>query len=247
MRITVLGGNGAYPEQDRGCSGYLLQHDGFTLLIDPGYATYQQLLAHVAAGDVDAVLVSHGHPDHCADLHPLLRARAMSGVGRVLPLYAPAKALDAILALDVPATLDGSYRRHDLPMPGRVEIGPLTVDTMPTPHFLPNAGVRITAGPVSVAYTGDSGPHEPFAAFAAGVDLLIAEATEIAEVPPARAGMLSSAVDAGALAARAGVRSLWLTHLWPGTDRAAHQAAAARVYSGPIVVTAPGLTWESAA
>src|SRR4051812_1355707 len=107
MRITVLGGVGAFPERERGCSGYLLRHEGFTLLIDPGYATHQALLGHVGVGDVDAVLVTHGHPDHCADLHPLLRTRAMTGVPGPLPLHAPAGALDAVLALDAPATLAG--------------------------------------------------------------------------------------------------------------------------------------------
>jgi ribonuclease BN (tRNA processing enzyme) len=244
MRITVLGGVGAFPERERGCSGYLVRHDGFTLLIDPGYATYQPLLAHVAPGEVDAVLVTHGHPDHCADLHPLLRSRAMTGVPGPLPLHAPAGGLDAVLGLDSPATLAGAYALHDLPLDGRIEVGPLTVATMRMPHFLPTAGVRISDGTASVAYTGDSGPHEPFAAFANGVDLLIAEATHATEVPAARAGNLSTAIDAGTLASRAAARALWLTHLWPGSDPAAHVAAAASAYTGPTTVAVPNLTWD---
>jgi ribonuclease BN (tRNA processing enzyme) len=77
MRLTVLGGCGAWPAAGLACSGYLVEHDGFRLLIDPGYATLPRLLAVVDAAEVDAVLVSHGHPDHCADLNPLLRARAL--------------------------------------------------------------------------------------------------------------------------------------------------------------------------
>jgi ribonuclease BN (tRNA processing enzyme) len=76
MRISVLGGCGAWPAAGEACSGYLVEHDGFALLVDPGYATLPRLLGQLRADDVDAVLVSHGHPDHCADLHPLLRARA---------------------------------------------------------------------------------------------------------------------------------------------------------------------------
>jgi ribonuclease BN (tRNA processing enzyme) len=245
MRITVLGGAGAFPEKERGCSGYLLRHEGFTLLVDPGYATLQPLLAHCSPGDVDAVLVTHGHPDHCADLHPLLRARALSGSPvRVLPLHAPAGALAAVLALDSPEMLDGAYRLHDLPMPGEFSLGPLTVATMPLPHFVANAGLRITAGGASVAYTGDSGPHEPFAAFAAGVDLLIAEATHATETPARQAGHLSTAVDAGVLATRAEAGALWLTHLWPGSEFGAHLAAARRVYAGPLTVATSNLTWS---
>ncbi|WP_412741872.1 MBL fold metallo-hydrolase [Krasilnikovia sp. MM14-A1004] len=246
MRITVLGGLGAFPDRDQGCSGYLLRHDGFTMLIDPGYATLQPLLTRCAPGDVDAVVVTHGHPDHCADLHPLLRARALSG-GAVqpLPLYAPAGALDAVLALDSHDVLNGAYRVHELPLPGDVICGPLTVATMPVPHFLPNAGLRITAGRTSVVYTGDGGPHEPFAEFAGGAGLLIAEATYATEVPAPQAGRLSTAADAGALAALAGAAALWLTHVWPGSDPDAHLAAARRAYAGPSNVAVPNLTWIS--
>jgi ribonuclease BN (tRNA processing enzyme) len=245
MRITVLGGAGAFPERERGCSGYLLRHDGFTLLIDPGYATHHELLKNVAVAEVDAVLITHGHPDHCADLHPLLRTRAMTGVPGPLPLHAPAGALDAILALDGPATLAGAYQVHDLPMPGRLTIGPLTVETVALPHFLPNAGVRITAGGASVAYTGDAGDKTLFHALAGRADLLIAEATYATVLPPRMVGNLGTALDAGELATRAAVRALWLTHLWPGSDHAAHLAAAATGYDGPTTVAVAGLEWNA--
>jgi glyoxylase-like metal-dependent hydrolase (beta-lactamase superfamily II) len=75
--LRLLGGCGAWPAAGQACSGYLIEHDGFRLLVDPGYATVPQLLRHLPAAGVDAVLVSHGHPDHCADLNPLLRARRL--------------------------------------------------------------------------------------------------------------------------------------------------------------------------
>jgi ribonuclease BN (tRNA processing enzyme) len=64
MRLTVLGGCGAWPTAGQACSGYLVAHDGFRVLIDPGYAVLPRLLQLADAADVDAVLVSHGHPDH---------------------------------------------------------------------------------------------------------------------------------------------------------------------------------------
>jgi len=70
MRLTVLGGCGAWPAAGQACSGYLLEQDGFRLLVDPGYAIVPRLLELIDAAEVDAVLVSHGHPDHGAD--PLL-------------------------------------------------------------------------------------------------------------------------------------------------------------------------------
>ena len=78
MRVTILGGLGGYPTAHEGCNAFLVERDGFRLLVDPGYATLQPLLSLVGAADVDAVWISHGHPDHCADLQPLLRARALA-------------------------------------------------------------------------------------------------------------------------------------------------------------------------
>jgi ribonuclease BN (tRNA processing enzyme) len=94
MRLTVLGGAGGYPPAGGACSGYLIEHDGFRLLVDPGYAIVPRLLEMVPAEVIDAVLVSHGHPDHVADLNPLLRARLMQDdASPRLPAYALPNAL----------------------------------------------------------------------------------------------------------------------------------------------------------
>jgi glyoxylase-like metal-dependent hydrolase (beta-lactamase superfamily II) len=88
-----------------------VEDDGFRLLIDPGYATLPRLLQSIDADEVDAVLVSHGHPDHCADLNPLLRARAFRDdrpPAPALPVYAPPDALRPVLALDRPGALDAA-------------------------------------------------------------------------------------------------------------------------------------------
>lgn len=242
VRLTVLGGCGAWPEAGQGCSGYLVEHDGFRLLIDPGYATVPRLLQLVAAGGVDAVFVSHGHPDHCADLNPLLRARAM-GDDPVppLPVYAPAGALDAVLALDRPQTLAGAYEVHAVTAGAGLAIGPFRAGTWLLPHWLPNVGIRLAAGGRSLAYTGDSGPAEAVTELARGADLLLAEATYADRVPDDFLPYLSSAAGVGRHAARADAGRLTLTHLWPGTRHDRARDAAAAAYDGDISVAAPGL------
>ena len=111
MRLTVLGGCGAWPAAGQACSGYLVEQDGFRLLVDPGYAIVPRLLELIDAAEVDAVLVSHGHPDHCADLHPLLRARVLTEEpAPALAVHALPGAVDRVLALDQPQTLAGASR-----------------------------------------------------------------------------------------------------------------------------------------
>jgi ribonuclease BN (tRNA processing enzyme) len=243
MRLTVLGACGAWPEAGQACSGYLVEHDGFRLLLDLGYATVPRLLELVDADQIDAVYISHGHPDHCADLNPLLRARFLrtDRAAAPLPLYSPPGALDAVLALDRPQTLDGSYVRHEFTPGDVLDIGPFHAQTRPLPHWVPDAGVRLTAGRRTLTYTGDTGPSPEVVALARGADLLLAEASFVDDVPEDSRADLTSAAQAGRQAMEAGAARLLLTHLFPGTDRPDAIAAAAQGYDGQIGVAEGGL------
>ncbi|WP_222720313.1 MBL fold metallo-hydrolase [Actinomadura sp. HBU206391] len=226
---------------DQACSGYLVEHDGFRLLMDPGYATLPRLLEHVTAEQVDAVWISHGHPDHCADLNPLLRARALGGDSpSALPVYAPDGGLDSVLALDKPAMLADAYVLPDFTIGGSHEIGPFRVDTRLLPHHVPNVGIRLTAGGAALAYTGDTGPSPDVVVLAREADLLLAEATYVDEVPQEDAPYLTTARQAGRQATEAAVGGLVLTHLWPGTDPAAARHVAGEAFGGQISVARAG-------
>jgi ribonuclease BN (tRNA processing enzyme) len=243
MRFTVLGGCGAWPAAGQACSGYVVEHEGFRVLLDPGYATLPRLLEQMGAADVDAVLVTHGHPDHCADLNPLLRARALAAEpAPALPVHAPPGALDAVLALDKRRMLAGSFAVRDLAPGAPDEIGPFRLDVFDLPHHVPNAGLRLSAGGRVVAYTGDTGPSPALADLAKDADLLVAEATYPEQVPEEDAPYLSSALDAGRTAAASGAARLLLTHLWPDTPAEPALAAAARSYGGELRVASRGLT-----
>ncbi len=242
MRVTVLGGCGAWPAAGQACSGYLVEHDGFLLVVDPGYATLPRLLGLTAAAGVDAVLISHGHPDHCADLHPLLRARALGDdPAAALPVHALPGAVDRVLALDGPGTLREASAVSTFMAGERFEVGPFQVDTWLLPHYVPNAGMRLTAGGRVLAYTGDTGPSPDVVAMAHGADLFLADATFAGQAPAPAAQYLSSARQAGEYAAEAGVGRLLLTHLWPGTDPEAAVDAARRAYPGEIAVARGGV------
>jgi ribonuclease BN (tRNA processing enzyme) len=243
MRLTVLGGGGAWPQAGQACGGYLVEHEGFFLLIDPGYATLPELLRRIGADQVGAVLITHGHPDHRADLNPLLRARVLPLSGTApLPVFAPPGAIDAVIALDWDGVdLSAAYRHRPLRPPEPVRIGPFEVATQELPHFVPNVGVRVETDGAALAYTGDSGPHHGKDLLARDVDVFLAEATYPDAVPERHHGHLSSAIDAASSATRAGAHRLVLTHLWPGVDPAAAARAARELFAGRVDIARPGL------
>ena len=247
----VLGSCGAWPEAGRACSGFVLEHDGFRVVLDLGYATLPRLLAVVgsSAGDgVDAVVVTHRHADHAIDLHGLFRARWFARRGAApVPLYAPVDVLDQVVALEEGDAV--SVRRvfdwHPLPAPA-YQAGPFRLRSWELPHFVLNAGVRLSTPGLTVAYTGDTGPDPALAELGRDADLYVMEASDRDQqvsTPRARSGrqMHLSARDAGKAAAAAGARRLLLTHFWPGNDRQAARTAAAAVFPGEVLLAEEGM------
>lgn len=249
-RLVVLGSCGGWPEAGRACSGFALEHKGVRVLLDLGYATLPRLLAlcgSSAADGIDAVIVTHAHPDHMVDLHGLFRARWF---GRhdapAIPLYAPESVITRVAQLEEDDT-EAVHRVFDWhPLPGApYEVGPFRLDSVALPHFVPNAGVRLSAPGLIVAYTGDTGPDPAVIELGRNADLYVVEATTRSQQTtlPAPTGrrMHLSAREAGEIAAAAGARRLLLTHFWPDNDRQLSQAEAADVFEGEILLATEGL------
>jgi ribonuclease BN (tRNA processing enzyme) len=234
-QVTVLGSCGAYPEPGRACSGFLVQWDGFRLVLDLGYATLPRLLAHCTDGAVDAVVITHEHPDHCIDLHGLFRMRLYGGRdGNMLPLYCTPGVLTRLGGLEPDVDLRSVFDFQELP--GKYRVGPFELSGFPLPHYVPNVGVRLQNDEVVLAYTGDSGPDPLLAELGRDSDLYIVEATDREGEPQQCHRNLLASEEAGYWAARAGARRLLLTHFWPGNDRAAAAAAARSAFGGDVLI-----------
>ncbi|MEI8408983.1 MULTISPECIES: MBL fold metallo-hydrolase [unclassified Kribbella] len=237
--LTVLGSCGAWPEAGRACAGFLLEYDGFKVVLDLGYAALPQLLRHLPTAEVDAVVVTHQHPDHCVDVSGLARVRYdVARDAAPMPLYCPPGVLDVLRALEPnpdPATV---FDVHDLAT--ATEIGPFALETVLLPHYYTNLGVRLTAPGVSVAYTGDSGPSPDLAKLAQGTDLYISDATLQGPSPQTSPRNVMTATEAARGAQ--GATRLLLTHFWPGSDRSVSVAEARREFSGEVIAAEEGLT-----
>jgi ribonuclease BN (tRNA processing enzyme) len=249
-RLVVLGGCGAWPEPGRACSGFLLEHDGFRVALDLGYGTLPRLLSlldSATAVGLDAVVVTHDHPDHVVDLHGLLRARLYDGREEPrIALYSPEAVLERIAGLEDSdrRTAELVFTWRSLPA-GAYEVGPFRLQSWALPHYVPNSGVRLSTSEFIVAYTGDTGPDPALAEVGRDADLYIVDATDRlqqAGLRPRTPGpaMNLTSREAGEAAAAAGADRLMLTHFWPGNDRDRSRAAAAAVFPGEVLIADEG-------
>ncbi|HEY0449326.1 MBL fold metallo-hydrolase [Actinophytocola sp.] len=241
MKVTILGSCAAWPEPGRACSGYLVEHEGFRLVLDLGFATLPRLLQLCPNGTVDAVVITHRHTDHCVDLNGLLRVRH-HGERRLpsIPLLCGPDVAALVDSLEPAPRLTELFDVDDLA--GHHRLGPFRVDTTELPHHVPNLGVRLSTPTRSLAYTGDTGPSPKLAELGAGADLFIMEATLQEEPPEPR--YLLTAREAGHWAARANAKRLLLTHFWPGSDRGVSLRQAAETYQGELIAADEGLVVE---
>ncbi len=243
MRLSVLGSNGTYPTPDRPASGYLVSSGATTILLDLGPSVFPAVLA---AGPLpDAVVLTHGHVDHCIDLLSLFNYLRFDATDRWgLPVFAPAGTIERL------AAFSGAGPEHDFfralrPTPvgagSVVEVGEMTLRFGAAVHPVPAVCVRVEAKGKSIVYSGDTGPGGDLEALAHKSDLLLCEATHQGAPGADRYPHHLFAVEAGALAHDAGVRNLVLTHIAPMLDPDVSVYEAATRFTGPIRAAEPGL------
>jgi ribonuclease BN (tRNA processing enzyme) len=248
MQMTVLGCAGTFPGAGSGCSSYLVEHDGFRLLLDAGYGAVGALQRHGDLLDVDAVLLSHLHADHCIDLVAYSYARFYDprGSAPLLPVYGPAGTAERIAAAIGPAKEDWLGQVYDWrTLDGEAQqIGPFAASFVRTNHPVECWAPRLEAGGAVLAYSGDTGACEGLIDLARDADLFLAEASFL-DQPGNPEGVHLCGRQAGEYAAKAGARSLLLTHLvgaWgnPATTLAEAEAA----YDGDLELAEDGRTYR---
>jgi ribonuclease BN (tRNA processing enzyme) len=247
VKLTVLGCSGTFPGPDSPCSGYLVEHDGYRLVLDLGAGALGQLQRHCGLLDVDAVYLSHLHADHCIDLVAYSYARRYhpSGVPPRLPVYGPtgtAERLCSSFEAPPPDGLRDVYDFHRVTA-GAMQLGPFQVTTRQVNHPIECHGIRLEAGGRSLTYSGDTDRCAPLVDLARDTDLFLCEASwpDSSENPE---GIHLTGRTAGEQAARAGARRLVLTHLVPWADEDSVLSEARTSYAGDVELARCGATYD---
>lgn len=237
MQITVLGYWAPYPRAGGACSGYLVATGETRILVDVGHGTFSRLAAAMDFRDLSAVVVSHYHPDHCADLacvrHAIGGAIRDGSRPAPLPVYAPAEPADDFARVNVYRESLAVQPVEELPFNGdgcrAVQVGGCEVCFFPVRHNLPCYAVALRAGGKRIVYTADTSYFPELAQFARGADLLLAEASGYDSDHEYLHRNHLTARLAGELGRQAGAKRLLLTHFWPEyqVSRLRSEAAAA--------------------
>jgi ribonuclease BN (tRNA processing enzyme) len=245
MQLTVLGSAASYAGADQACSGYLVEHEGTTLMLDCGNGTLANA-AHVTdVTSLDAVLVSHTHTDHFLDLFALEAALRFAPEGPIgsLPIYLPEglwERMCSLLPASGAAHLTEAFEPHVLRAGEALQFDDLTVIPRAVDHDGPTFAFVVEAPDARLAYTADTREGEAVRAAVAGCDVLLAECTLPAEY--AGRGPHMTAAEAGALAKGSGAELLVLTHLWPTADHDRMLREAGDAFGGETVLAEELLT-----
>ncbi|MFN8037167.1 MAG: MBL fold metallo-hydrolase [Acidimicrobiia bacterium] len=238
MDLTVLGCSGSYGSAAGGaCSGYLVRGGGTTIWMDCGNGSFANLQHHTTIDDLDAIVITHEHPDHCVDiygLHVLLRY----GLERDgMPVYGPEGIETRLGSLvgDWGGTFDWNVIGDD----DRVTVGDLALRFSRTEHPPPTYAVEASGDGKRLVYTSDTGPGWSVGAFDPGADLVLSEATYQHVSKPAPLHL--SALEAGTAAREAGARRLMITHLWPRLDPVLSVDEASTAFGEAVTLAAPHL------
>ena len=238
IELTVLGCSGSYGAPAGGaCSGYLVRAGGMTVWLDCGNGTLAALQRHADPADLDAVVITHQHPDHCVDLYGLhvLNKYGLERLG--LPVYAP-EGVDAGM-LGLVGDWGGAFDWREVGDGSTEKIGPLALSFLRTDHPPPTVAVEIAHDDHRLVYTSDTGPGWSVEAFAERADLVLSEATY--QHGDIRSPLHISARQAGERARAASARRLMLTHLWPTLDPAVTAAEGSEAFGAEVTLAAPNL------
>lgn len=225
LSITVLGSSAWFATPERASAGYLVRTSNVAVWLDAGGGTFANLQRIIDHERVDAVVLSHRHPDHTVDVFLACHAR-LYGPGSPMdpiPIYAPGETIERLASFD-DGIADG-FSMREVDDGDEIDIGDVRFSFVRMVHPPVTLGTRIEADGASVAYTADTGVgDEPDAKhlrrLASGVDLLIAEATHQASDRSWPEGHLKAG-EAGWWAAELDAARLVLTHLPVGRNASA--------------------------
>lgn len=212
MKITVLGYYGGYPFNGDGTSSYLVQTETFNLLLDCGSGALIELENHLDPLQLDAVILTHYHADHIADVGVLQHYWQLAKGNKkkpILPIYGHSLDQQNFERLNWPnATKACAYQVGQ-----KLDLGPLSITFFEVKHPVKTFAMRIMNSMTkeNFVFTGDTTTIDGLAEFSKDTDLLITD-TNFLDKPDGPKWHLTAS-ESGELAKNANTKLLMMSHL----------------------------------
>jgi ribonuclease BN (tRNA processing enzyme) len=247
VKLTVLGCSGSMAGPDSAASSYLVEAEGYRLVLDLGNGAFGALQRYVPPAEVDAIVLSHLHADHCIDMTSYIVALRWGPIqpSKRIPVYGPAGTKDRLAAAyDPVARKLGLHELFEFANPSeKVALGPFTATFARVNHPVTTYAIRLEHGGRSLVYSGDTGESDALVELARGADVLLCEASFSARdefVPD----LHLTGAKAGEHAARAGVGQLIITHVQPWNSREEAVSDARTTFAGDVVAATADAVFE---
>ena len=235
--VTVLGCSGSYNAPGgEACSGYLVRCGATSIWMDCGNGSFANLQRHIDVSDLDAVVVTHSHPDHCVDLYGL-HVLATYGLQRGdIPVFAAAEVESKMRGLV--SDWHGTFAWHTVGDGARETFNDVEMAFSTTDHPVPTVAVSLRFDGKHAVYTADTGPLWSPEVFGTTPDFLLSEASYTHD--DRRSPIHLSGYQAGELARAAQAQRLVLTHLWPTIDADVCRAEAIQSFGAEVTLARTG-------
>jgi len=215
MRLTILGMNGPFPAPGGATSGYFLTAGESRIALDLGSGVLSRLTALTAPEELTALLLTHWHYDHCADVLPLIY-RLEACAKQPLHIYAPVDENSLVRKAVQECKM---IVLHDVRPGDGFTVGGVQVTAFAARHPVQAVMYRMTCDGRTFCYTGDTNTVEGLVDFAREADFLLADGL-FTEATWAEGKPHLSAAHVAQLAQDANVRRFVITHLNPAIDPA---------------------------
>ena len=251
MKVTVLGCSGSLPGPGSPASGYLVEAEGYRMVLDLGHGAFGALQKYAKPSEIDTVVVSHLHADHCIDLTAYVVALRYGGEGYRcsgpsgrIRLVGPAGTRDRLeAAYDPLARKLSLHEIFTFATPTDGELGPFRMSYAHVNHPIPTTAIRVEHGGASLVYSADTGESPELVALADGADVLLCEASMGPDEPPVPDLHMTGRM-AGEHAHKAGVGRLIVTHVPPWNSPQVQAEEAAGAFTGPIEIARPDAVYD---
>ena len=245
MKLTILGCHGPYPPAGGACSGYLLEHEEWKILLDCGNGVLGKLQQHINLEELDAVILTHLHSDHISDMFVLryaVKHHLENGWRSTpLPVFTPDQPAEEYSRL----FYKHIYDIIPIKPSEMVQVGPFQISFLETAHSIDCFAVKAAVYESSdtIVYSADTEYFEELAQFAGGASLFLCEASYLNTDLEHEAANHMSAHQAALLGKKARVEKLVLTHLPPFRDDLEYLEEAKEVFQ-PVQLAKEGNNFQ---